>query len=306
MNHQKHFHGQEKAELQAKIKEKTGYLIKSSLILSQAFRRRSFCSEYGGKSNEIFEYVGDEVLSFYVVKLISARCSSLNIEGDYSFRIRENHFSSLKQDFVNNESLAKIIDDWGIADYLMVGLSDEKNEIMNYTKTKADLFEAVIGAIAFDSGWAPDVLETVVSNALGVEAKLQKMISKDDYSACFNIDNSIITLKELAEKELCSPPTYELDGPDSFGFDECGKPIWMCKCSIINDKTGITRLVKAFSKKDAKKAAAYLVLCEHFQVQNQYGPTCFYKIWTYKNGCLVPDYPMKLHADHPSPAVDEA
>ena len=41
------------------------------------------------------------------------------------------------------------------------------------------------------------------------------------------------------------------------------------------------------SKKDAKKAVAYLLLCEHFQMQNQYGPNGFYPIWIYKDGKLI-------------------
>ena len=119
MRRQHYFFGQEERELKLLIKEKTGYCIRSRGILSQAFRRRSYCAEYSGKSNEMFEFLGDQVLGYYVVKIISERCGSISITEDYTFRIRENRFALIKQDLVNNETLAKIIDDWDIAKYLL-------------------------------------------------------------------------------------------------------------------------------------------------------------------------------------------
>ena len=289
MKRQKYFNGQDKQKLKLLIQEKTGYCIRSSCALSQAFRRRSFCAEEEGKSNEMFEFIGDQVLSYYVVKIISDRCCALNIEGDYSFRIRENYFTSLKQDLVSNEVLASIIDEWGVSEYLIVGRSDEKNQVDQQTKVKADLFESIIGAIAIDSKWDPLVLETAVKKALNLDDRLQAIIQNDYNSMTINIDNAVTVLKELAEKEQCSMPKYEFSGPEVFGYDKDGNPIWHCSSSIINDITGIMRGVFASSKKDAKKAVAYLLLCEHFQMQNQYGPNDFCPIWNYSDGRLVPN-----------------
>ena len=289
MRRQKYFNGQDKQKLKLLIHEKTGYCIRSSCALSQAFRRRSFCAEQEGKSNEMFEFLGDQVLSYYVVKIISDRCCALNIEGDYAFRIRENYFTSLKQELVNNELLASIIDEWGISEYLIVGRSDEKNQVDQQTKVKADLFESIIGAIAIDSNWDPIALETAVRKALNLDDRLQAIIQHDYNSITINIDNAVTMLKELAEKEQCSMPKYEFSGPENLGYDKDGNPIWHCSSSIVNDITGIIRCVFASSKKDAKKAVAYLMLCEHFQMQNQYGPNDFYPTWIYKGGKLIPD-----------------
>ena len=289
MKRQKYFNGQDKQKLKLLIHEKTGYCIRSSCALSQAFRRRSFCVEQEGKSNEMFEFIGDQVLSYYVVKIISDRCCALNIEGDYAFRIRENYFTSLKQELVNNEMLASIIDDWGIAEYLIVGRSDEKNQVDQQTKVKADLFESIIGAIAVDSKWDSMVLETAVKQSLNLDDRLQDIIRNDYNSMTISIDNAVTVLKELAEKEQCSMPKYEFSGPEHLGYDKDGNPIWHCLSSIINDITGIRRGVFASSKKEAKKAVAYLLLCEYFQMQNQYGPNDFCPTWIYKDGKLIPD-----------------
>ena len=285
MKRQHYFFGQEEQKLKGLIREKTGYCFKSRGILSQAFRRRSYCAEYSGKSNEMFEFLGDQILSYYAVKIISERCVSMNVEGDYSFRIRENYFTSLKQELVSNEALAEIIDAWGVLEYLIVGRSDEKNQVDQQTKVKADLFESIIGAIAIDSKWDPRVLETAVRKALNLDDRLQAIIQNDYNSMTVNIDNAVTVLKELAEKEQCSMPKYEFSGP----YDKEGNPMWHCSSSIVNDTTGINRIVFASSKKDAKKAVAYLMLCEHFQIQNQYGPNDFYPTWIYKDGKLIPD-----------------
>ena len=296
MRRQKYFNGQDKQKLKLLIHEKTGYCIRSSCALSQAFRRRSYCVEDRGRSNEMFEFIGDQVLSYYVVKIISERCCALNIEGDYSFRIREERFTTLKQELISNEMLASIIDEWGISKYLIVGRSDEKNQVDQQVKVKADLFESIIGAIAVDSKWDSTVLETAVRKSLKLEDWLQNIIQHDYNSITINIDNAVTVLKELAEKEQCSMPKYEIDDKNLI-YDKDGNPIWHCSSYIINEETSIFRGVYASSKKDAKKAVAYLMLCEHFQIQNQYGVNDFYPIWTYKGGKLTPDR-KNLSADN--------
>ena len=281
----------EKSEARRIIEQKTGYIIKSTSILNQIFRRSSFAAETGQNSNEIFEFIGDQVLSFYIVKIISKRCGSLNLTDDYTFRIRENQFTQMKQALVNNETLAKIIEEWDIAKYLLLGRSDIKNEVAKEPKIKADLLEAVIGAIAVESDWDSAILETAVFRALDMDSKIITMIESDTKGKCFDIDidNAITTLKEMAENGQCTMPEYKFSGPDSIGYDSDGNPKWVCTCCIINNKISLTKHVEATSKKDAKKAAAYLILCEHWRIQNKYGPNDWFIFWTYKDGKLFPN-----------------
>lgn len=289
MNREKYFHGAELTNLKRIIKEKTGYYIKNNSILIQAFRRSSYAAENGSKSNEIFEFFGDQALSNYVVKIIAKRCGSYNMVGDYTFRIRENRFTTIKQDFISNENFARIIDEWGIINCLLVGKSDEKNEVHKQIKIKADLFESIIGAIAVETNWNDGILEKVVNRALNIDEKIDELIKNDFGYKWFNLDNAVSKLKEYAEQQIFSVSEYECVGPEYLGYDNDGNPIWACNCSLINDTTGIMRSVMASSKKDAKKAVAYLLLCEHYQVQNQYGVNDSFNWWIYKNGKLIPD-----------------
>lgn len=290
-----YLNGHEKFEARRIIQEKTGYIIKSSIILNQVFRRSSFAAETGQNSNEIFEFIGDQVLSFYVVKIVSKKCGSLSFTDDYTFRIRENRFTQIKQALVNNEALAKIIDEWDIAKYLLLGSSDIKNEVGKETKVKADLFEAIIGAIAVESEWDSVILENAVFKALDINNKISTMIESDSMVRYFDIDNAVTTLKEIAENGRCTMPKYEFIGP--MGYDSDGNPKWGCTAHIINDKTTITRQVLSSSKKNAKKATAYLMLCEHFGTQNKYGPNDWFVSWIYKNGKLLPDRKPKTEFD---------
>ena len=125
------------------------------------------------------------------------------------------------------------------------------------------------------------------------DEKIDFIIETDYRPIPFDIENSVNTLKELAEQRRCSTPEYEYANPEELGYDKDGNPKWCCTCRIINDKTGIIRQVWASSKKGAKKAAAYLVLCEHFNLQNQYGINRECNVWKYKNGKLMPEPMMK-------------
>lgn len=289
MRRQRCFDGKDKVALRKLIWEKTGYMPVSNSILSQAFRRSSYCKEDGGKSNEMFEFIGDQVLGFYTVKVVSQRCCAVNSEGDRSFLIRQNQFSALKQELLSNEAFAKIIVDWGVADYLIVGRDDEKNEVNKQTKIKADLFEAIIGAITIECKWDPVILENVVSRALNLDERINAIIESEQQWH-FDIDNAVTKLKELAEKEVCSQPSYEFAGPEFLGYDADGAPIWSCTC-VVADWWGSPIAVFSGSKTKAKKAAAYLTVCRQFQMQNLYGPNQLCSVWTYKNGKLMPGDP---------------
>ena len=293
MRTKKDFNRSEQTKLKNVIFEKTGYRIRNNCLLYQIFTRSSFSAEQGGECNEVLEFIGDQVLSFYVVKNIAEHCGIVTGEYEYRFGIRENRFTVLKQEFVSNKTLAHIMDEWGIAEYLIVGKADFQNEIDKQIKVKADLFEAVLGAIAVESKWNEKVLEKAVEKMLSMEEKISSLIETDNYPIQFDMETAIGTLKELAEHGKCSVPEYKFSTPEQVGYDQNGNPIWSCTCSVINDRTAITRLVFASDKKTAKKAASYLVLCKHFGLQNKYGKNGNFGVWIYRNDKLMPEHLIK-------------
>ena len=73
------------------------------------------------------------------------------------------------------------------------------------------------------------------------------------------------TLKELAEHGYCSIPEYDLPNEQ---VEQNGRLWWACTCTVRNwniRKTGLST-----TKKGAKKYAAYLVLCEHYKLPDEF------------------------------------
>lgn len=294
MKNTKTFTTRERLKLKTIIYEKTGYYIRGNCFLEQIFTRSSYSAEHGGENHEILEFIGDQVLSYYVVKIIAERYGALNGDLEYKFRIRENRFTEIKQAFVNNEILAQAIDEWGLAEYLIVGKSDLKNQIDQQLKPKADLFEAILGAIAVESKWDADVLEKAVEKMLSLDERIKGIAQTEYRPVKFNMDNAVTTLKELAEHGGCTPPTYEYGTPEQVGYDQDGNPRWCCTCKVGNI---YNTQVWSSSKKTAKKAAAYLVLCDHFELQNEYGINGKFSCWAYKDDKLMPEHLMKENSN---------
>lgn len=276
------------------ILEKCGCRL-SNRLLEQAFTRKSYSVQGGGESNEILELIGDSILNTYVTKALVERFGALNYDGKFTLRASEGDLSNAKKQIINNETLATIIDEWGIIDYLLVGKCDIDNQIYQQVKPKADLFEAILGAIAIETKWNSEKLDKTVKKMLSLESRIQDFANMQYRPENCSIENAITTLKEIAEKGYCSIPKYEFSDSNDLGYDKNGNPIWVCTCTIINEETAIQKQVWSCSKKDAKKAAAYLVLCEHLELQNEYGINGKYSCWEYLNEKLLPYHISKFY-----------
>lgn len=255
--------------------DKLDYEFENPDLLYQAFTRRSYSAEYGGENNEVLEFIGDKVLDFFVVKILTERYGYVKSELNYykdtqydEFVIKahknEKDFTEIKKEIVSNKTLAKRIDKLKLKDFLFLGSSDVSNHVENQDKVKADLFEAILGAIAIDSHWNGETLQAVVENMLQIDDFLEEVDDGIERPEDCSLENAVNTLKELAEHGYCSPPEYYI--PD---FEQTtGKLKWMCSCIVHSWR--IKRTAYATSKKLAKKYAAYLILCEYFDLPNEY------------------------------------
>ena len=292
MKTRKPLYSRELRAISTKLNEKTGYTLKPYLI-EQAFTRSSYARRYGGGSNENLEYIGDTILGYHIVRQLYNHYGTIHSDEDeriYTFRAHEKDFTALKSIIVSNHTLAAIIDDWEVAQYLIVGQSDIDNEVDKQEKIKADLFEAIIGAYAVQVKWDQDIMDKIISNILPLEQFILDYEKTQYRLPQFNVENAVSTLKELAEHERCSFPVYEISGPDKLGYNKDGKPKWACSCVVRN--YGINKLVYAHSKKDAKKYASYLVLCDMFDLSNEYGPSKMLPVWGFDGEKLILNPPF--------------
>ena len=292
MRTEKPLKSREMENLRKTLREKTGILLKEYLI-QQAFTRSSYSKSQGGGSNENFEFIGDTIISYHIVRKLFERYGKINTDAEgwwyYAFRMQEGDLSELKSRIVSNHTLAGIIDSWDVSQYLIVGKQDMNNEVDKEEKIKADLFEAIIGACAVQLNWKQDKMGEIVSKLLPIEEAIDAYEAENPHQPEVTVDNAVNTLKELAEHEKCTPPVYDVKGPESLGYDKDGNPRWSCLCEVQSE--GIRKCIFAHSKKDAKKYAAYLVLCDMFDLSNEFGSCKKLIIWGFDGKDLFPNPP---------------
>ena len=262
------------------VQKKIGYWFDNEDLLLQAFTRSSYSSQHGGKNNEVLEFLGDRVLDFYVVKVIADRFGFVKSQSDYydeendldEYCIvahkNEADFTELKKQIVSNETLAKTIDKLGLFKYMYLGDTDLENPKFkdNLIKVKADLFEAILGAVAIDSNWTQDELQNVVEFMLQIEDFLADVDTEEPRPSKFQLENAVTTLKELAEHGRCSIPEYYQSEEQVLMND--GRLVWESTCYIRS--WAMKHTAYATSKKEAKRYAAYLVLCDYFGLPDEF------------------------------------
>ncbi len=74
---------------------------------------------------------------------------------------------------VEKKTLARRMDELGFAEHLIMGKSDIQNKVNEERSVKEDLFEAIIGAVAIDSGWNLKDIQSVVEVMLEPDTFLQ-------------------------------------------------------------------------------------------------------------------------------------
>ncbi len=261
-------------QVKKKIHEITGFSLHGDAYVTQAFTRSSMkeC-----ENNEIFEMYGDSVLNFCVMQIIHEKLGfcrteyNINYQGENGYALKgirsECALDMIKKRLVSNEMLAAQIDKWGLAQYLIMGKSDLNNHVENETKVKADLFEAILGAIAVTCNFNSEKLKSVVERMLPIDEAINEIANENRVMFPFNVDNAITVLKEMSEKGILSVPQYEYYEPKNLGTYENGDPVWACICRVRN--IGFIGEVFSNSKKTAKKCVSYQALCKYYEVVDE-------------------------------------
>ena len=171
------------------VQGQIGYNFKNLDLLQQAFTRRSYTAENGGENNEVLEFIGDKALDFVIVKLLIQKYGHLAngdpvdgtkpsvweqefkrnqagyeapVVNSFGCDYDEDNLSKIKSRMVNKKALARRMDELGFSEHLIMGKGDIQNNINQEDSVKEDLFEAIIGAVAIDSGWNLKDLQKVV------------------------------------------------------------------------------------------------------------------------------------------------
>lgn len=141
------------------VERKLGFVFSDKELLVQALTHISFANTFNVPGNQRLEFLGDAVLGTVVAQFLFE-----------NFENREGALSKMRSNLVDEENLSRVISKMKIAQHLLVA-DGNPEELQNRPSVKADLFEAVLGAIFLDSsfnsasGWALNKLGIDKTNA---------------------------------------------------------------------------------------------------------------------------------------------
>jgi ribonuclease-3 len=156
------------------LETKLGVKFTRQELLTQALTHRSYLNEnpgFGLGHNERLEYLGDAVLELIVSEYLYAHFD--NPEGD---------LTNWRASLVNAKMLAEVANEAGLDGYLLLSRGEAKDAQSKARQTiLANAFEAVVGALYLDSGyaaakdfvhtWVLPKLPHIISNHLYIDPK---------------------------------------------------------------------------------------------------------------------------------------
>lgn len=249
------------------IQDQIGYNFQNTDLLQQAFIRRSYSKENGGEDNEVLEFIGDKVLDFIVIKLLTEKygCFTSDYEDFYSeeefdeFSCSKNEaeLTETTKKLVQKKTLADRITVLALADYLIMGNGDRQNNINSEISVKEDLFEAIIGAVALDADWDMNAIQDVV----------EIMLDPDSYFKEDIEDNYVAFIQEWTLKKYGMVPWYHFEKASQavwyFPFDGISSPYDgnpELKHTCLMKLGNLNKIFRSFgtSKNEARKAVCAL------------------------------------------------
>ena len=275
----------EKKEL-SEAEKKIGYHFNNPELLVQAFTRTSYAKENEKESNEVLEFFGDKILSRYIVKRIAETFGCKDESKDSEFTIQnheqEGDFTILLNSLVSNKHLASRADILGLRKHRLLGKGE--NLPQNEEKPKADLLEAIMGAVAIDSNWNDTVIEIVRNKLLDIDSYIENWdfssrkeasenlpVQKEQNTGTvtskleiqFTEKNASAVLNELRSKHKC--PRFH------FSFTRVkNKKDFTWSCQYQMEKGGYSgNTTPQKNKRTAKRIAAFKILTYLTEADNR-------------------------------------
>jgi ribonuclease-3 len=190
------------------LEEALGYCFETPALLSEALTHSTFANEHAGcgPDNERLEFLGDAVLGLLVSRLLFERFSGAD-EGELSRR---------RARVVRKESIASLARELELGSALRLGEGQKAAEAND--TTLADAYEALLGAVFLDGGFA--AVERCFATRLS--RALDAATAANDYKTA---------LQEVCHARGLPPPKYEVAsvrGPDHARMYACEVAVGPC------------------------------------------------------------------------------
>lgn len=141
------------------------YKFANRNLLQQAVTHRS----YGAPHNERLEFLGDSMLNCVIAAQLFSRFPGL----------REGDLSRLRANLVRQDTLHQVADALKLGDYLRLGEGELKSGGFRRPSILADAFEATLGALYLDGGFAAVEAFIIRRYAVLLDAIDPKQTGKD-------------------------------------------------------------------------------------------------------------------------------
>jgi ribonuclease-3 len=187
---------------QAEVEWTIGYHFRYSTLLKQAFTRSSYAKENRGESNEVLEFLGDKILDYVLTRrMITTWYGQLTPFWEFKSRLNEGQLTETRKKLVCRDMLSHRIDLLDLAPYLIMGKGDIQNHVEEDASVKEDLFEAILGAVAYDSSFNFETMDTLEMTMLDPERYLNNG---------FNIEkNAVSQLQTWFQRKGLGLPNYQ-------------------------------------------------------------------------------------------------
>ncbi len=233
-----------------KLEDKIGYIFKDKSLPLTALTHRSFVAEYPKKLKdyEVFEFLGDAVLSLIVSEILIKAYPNA----------KEGELSQIRSAVVSETYLSKLAREIGLNELVLLSKGEIQQKGMERESLLCDVFEAVFGAVYVDCGYYIDPPRQIFNRLF--KERLLKDIEKGDIPRDYKSLLQIIT-----QKVFGTVPKYRFisaKGPEH-------EKIFTMECIITEDlkTTGTGRSKKEAETKAAQKA--YLKLKDTTQKEEK-------------------------------------
>lgn len=182
------------------FEQATGITFTDKELLKQAFTHRSYINEHRGVGvhNERLEFLGDAVLQLIITDHIYSTYPD----------VPEGTLTAYRAALVNSVTLSQVAEEIGVNDFLLLSKGEAK-DINSRARgyILADTYEAIVGAIHLDQGYA--VAKQFVEQT--IFPKLESVIAEESWK------DAKSRFQELAQEHTSTTPVYkttEERGPD--------------------------------------------------------------------------------------------
>ena len=182
------------------FKKRNNVTFKNDTLLEQAFIHRSFINENprsGLEHNERLEFLGDAVLELVVTEYLYATYPHHN-EGD---------LTAYRSALVNAVTLGQVADTLMFNDMMRLSKGEAKDVSRARSSILADAYEAFVGALYLDQGYA--AVKTFISHTVLI--KTEDIIKQGLYKDAKSY------VQEKAQETQGITPAYKVlgeEGPD--------------------------------------------------------------------------------------------